>query len=129
MQVNNTNNYQPSFGILCFEQNAKKSAEKILKERMSAKELDSFFKAFEESPVKVTFGLADGFADRLDATIDYQSNIRSRRSPSGMLKSFSYISENRFLNLFNFKPKKFLQKTLLEVRTIEETFQIGKYAE
>ena len=124
MQV--TNNYQPSFRSLgfqricaeCHEQEVKR----ILYSKLPKQEADSFMATLQKSPVKTILGLADGKEiDRLDATVNYVD-------PKTKQEFFEYIEESKFRNLFNLKPRKFMNSVLAHVKKIENICGINKYA-
>lgn len=125
MQVNN--NYQINFQGLKFNAKYNPSVEKEVKEilykKLPQNEVDSFFSTLKKSPVETTLGVADGkHFDRLDAMVSY-------KHPNAKTEEFSYIEENLFKNMFNFKPRSFINKVLLKVESLEETYQIGRYAQ
>ena len=127
MQINNNNNQQ-NFRSLAYacENVSKKEIKKVLASRIKPKELDMFIKRLEESPVKTTLGIVDGKGfDRLDAHLYYESP--AHKNPD-LREMFAYIEERKIFNIFNFKPKNFMNKVLSELNTIEETYQIGRYA-
>ena len=125
MQVNN--NYQINFQGLNFHTKYNASVEKevkgILYKKLPQEEVDSFFSILKKSPVETTLGLADSKPfDRLDAMITY-------KTPFAKDEDFSYIEEGRVRNLLNFKPRNFIHKVLMKVESLEETYQIGRYAQ
>ena len=127
MQINNNNN-QLNFRSLAYacENVSKNEIKKVLESRIKPQELDEFIKRLEDSPVTTTLGLADGTGfNRLDAHLHYVSPIQ--KNPK-FREAFSYIAEKKRFNLFNFRPRNFVNKVLSELNTIEETYQIGKYA-
>ena len=124
MQVNN--NCQISFQGLRFHTKYNASVEKEVKEvlykKLPQNEVDSFFSILKKSPVETTLGVADGKEyDRLDAIISY-------KHPNAKDENFTYIEENKFKNMLNFKPRSFIHKVLMKVESLEETYQIGRYA-
>lgn len=127
MQISNNYqikyNYQPNFKSLNFYK-SKPDVKKVLQERIPAEELKSFYKRLQESPVSTTLGLADGIGDRLDATVYYKHPDMKIDSA----EKIDYLAENKFLNILNFCPRKFMNRVLMTVESTEETFQIGRYA-
>lgn len=124
MQVNN--NCQINFQGLKFNAKYNASVEKevknILYKKLPKEEVDSFFSILEKSPVETTLGVADGKRyDRLDAMVNYIH-------PNSKNEEFSYIEEDWFKNLLKFKPRSFINKVLLKVESLEESYQIGRYA-
>ena len=120
-------NYQPSFKGLDFTYKFNASMEEKVKDtlykRLPKTEVEKFFSVLEKSPVKTTLGIADvGAFDRLDATVYYKKDFGKEE------ELCNYVAEGKIRNLFNIKPRKFIKKVLLAVETIEETFQIGRYA-
>lgn len=124
MQINN--NYQPSFKSVAYQSSLKEEIQSVLKKRVKAKDLQTFMDRLEKSPVKATFGLADGTGfDRLDVNLYYKSPAIA---DSELKEAFSFIEEKKRFNLFNFRPKNFIKRVLSELNAIEESYQIGKYA-
>ena len=124
MQI--TNNYQLNFQGLKFNAKYNPSIEKevkdILYKRLPKGEVDSFFYSLSKSTVETILGVADGkHNDRLDAMVSYKYS-------KTMPEDFSYIEEDWLKNLLNFKPRSFINKVLLKVESLEETYQIGRYA-
>lgn len=124
MQI--SNNYQVNFQGLKFNAKFNPSVEKevknILYKKLPKEEVDSFFSILRKSPVETTLGVADGkHYDRLDAMIAY-------KHPGAKDEDFTYIEEGWLRNLLNFKPRNFINKVLLKVEALEETYQIGRYA-
>ena len=124
MQI--SNNYQINFQGLKFKAKYNPTVENEVKEilykKLPQKEVDSFFSILKKSPVETTLGIADGKPfDRLDAMISYQK-------PNAKNEEFSYIEENWLKNFLNIKPRNFVNKVLLKVESLEETYQIGRYA-
>ena len=124
MQVNN--NYQINFQGLKFHTKYNASVEKEVKEilykKLPQEEVDSFFSILKKSPVETILGLADSKPfDRLDAMITY-------KHPCAKEENFTYIEEGWLRNLLKFKPRNFIHKVLLKVESLEETYQIGRYA-
>ena len=116
MQVTNSNINFRSVSYFC-------PAEKVMEtmnNRMPKELLGKYMKEFESSPVRVTFGLADDFGDRLDATVSYKDPLNSDNA------LFQYIEEKRRFNLLDLAPKKFFKKVLKVVDSCEVKFDLGK---
>lgn len=127
MQINNNIN-QPNFQSLAYscENATKAEIKKVLESRVKPQELEEFINRLEKSPVKTILGLADGKGyDRLDAHLSYESP--AHKDPK-FQKFFAYVEEKKFFNLFNFRPKGFMNRVLANLNTIEETYGIGNYA-
>ena len=121
MQINNI---QPSFRGVQFSSELKSAINNgaINAKRLSA--LKNFEKNYAESPITAVIGLTDNTKKCLDAQIYY-----GRLNSETYNQTFEYLTENKFRNFLGLSPKAFLNKVALKLECLEETFQIGRYAQ
>lgn len=119
MQVTNSNVNFKGISYFCPTDKVKDA----IHNRMPKNLLEKYMERFEKSPVTVTFGLADTFGDRLDATVLFRKPSQSAQSEDVL---FKYIEEKRRFNLLDLAPKRFFKEVQSFVDSFETKFGVNK---
>ena len=119
-----TNNYQPNFKSIKYTSSLKKAlSDGVLNKKSVLNQIKNFEKNYKDSPVTAVIGLADGVGERLDVQVFYGKPGTKMHD-----RTFAYMTEGFWKHTFGFSPKGFFNKVALKIESIEETYQIGRYA-